>query len=118
MPTTGHWYARDDLSAQTPGSVMRLAGGAALFVGAVGWAADEHDADTGRYTSEYVELALVGGGLAAMAAGIVVDIATTPSAVRRANEHHRRRGADRPAVDALGPLPIRGGGGLALAGHF
>jgi hypothetical protein len=65
------------------------------------YAASEHEGDSAGDPSANIEIAILAGGLGLIAAGAVVDIATTPSAVRRANQ----RPAHRIELTGIAPTP-------------
>lgn len=109
MPTAGHWYANGHFGGATTGAYLRLAGGSVTVFTGVVYAVSEHEEDAPGDHSADIELGIMCGGLALIAAGVIVDIATTPAAVHRANGR-----AGGLHVTAIAPTP----GGFALAGTF
>ena len=108
MPTAGHWYARGSTQDGTVGSYLRLGGGALVMIGGVALATGEHEEDAPGDHSADIELGIVYAGLATMAAGAIVDIATTPAEVHRANR--RRHSIDL----SISPTPS----GFVVSGRF
>jgi hypothetical protein len=99
-PSVGHWYAG---RAITPGLVVRSAGFAAA--GLMAW--QHPHCTTGTCVPEWFAIY---GIVGAIVTGMLLDLATLPSAVRRANARTERL--------HLAPLLTRESSGLALGGRF
>lgn len=110
-PSAGHWYAGKFL---TTGMALRAGGALAGTVGfalAIGCAISEGDDCDGGGLGAL----LFAGGLGALAAGVIYDVATADNAVREYNAR-----ATIPVT--VVPTALRSGGsttpGLAVAGSF
>lgn len=101
LPGAGMYYAgkKKTIGAYPRGAALVALGLAALFDGL---GADDEEAD--RW---------YGAAAALYGVGCIIDIATTPAAVREYNAR-----AARPAPVVLAPTAVPGGAGLALTGQF
>lgn len=109
MPTAGHWYATGHFGGGTVGGYLRIGGGAVVMFTGVVYAVSEHEEDDPGDNSAAIETGIIYGGLAMIAAGMIVDIATTPSAVHRANRQA-------PGLRITGIAPTIGG--FSVVGTF
>jgi hypothetical protein len=121
-PSVGHFYAGD---RWTTGLTIRLAGATVVAIGAamdgttchhddVSWGATDSSSGTTRVCSEDARMPLLLTGGAVLALGAIIDVASTPSAVRIRNARERARFQD----IALAPRVTDRDVGLTLSGRF
>jgi hypothetical protein len=120
-PSMGHFYAGD---RWTTGLTIRLAGGSLVALGAamddtschtnVSWGASDTHSGTERECSESLKTPVLFTGAAVLVVGAIIDVASTPSAVRVRNARERARFHD----IALAPRVTDRDVGLTLSGRF
>ncbi|HTR49051.1 MAG TPA: hypothetical protein VMJ10_00010 [Kofleriaceae bacterium] len=107
-PHLGHFYAQD--VRMTPAIDLEVFGLVSMAGGAGVGLLECDDAKPGCGLRDApAAYALLIGGAAAMATGIVWNIASSGQAVRRYNRAHHL---------AFAPAPVRGGVGFVLSGRF